>query len=386
MSEPYDFLAIDIIIASLGLALAAALHAVEAFRQGNLGERRPSVPVREAAGRSWQGIGAGVPIGLAGLVAVWLVWGPGPGSPLLEILIVLVVAGAFLAPLVFIGPLATPEAAYVAAFSIDIAVLGIVAWSALSPPVATVLLPVALVSILFALGWRIGVPLAALALAAWLAGLLFGGLLPSEQAIREVAFSAAVAVALAVAVVASVDLGWRRQRRLIDRLTSDPVTALHTRGQLQLVLRQELMRSIRFGRPLSILMIDLDGMKAVNDSLGHQAGDRFLRAVGQAIVRTSRRSDFAARFGGDEFVVVLPETDGAGASVIASVLQRRVADVRIARDSRVISGSASVGSATYPEDGATEAELLANADRQMYMAKVRRRGAQAGVAATHARA
>ena len=374
MNERVEFLAIDALIASLGLALAAGLFAVETIRQGGRNDGPgTSMPVRDAAGRSWQAAGAGVPIAFAVLVAAWLAWDARADSPLLTALAVVAVAGAFLAPLVFIGPLASPEPAYVAAFSVDIAVLGIVAWSAPSPLVATVLLPVALVSILFALGWRIGVPLAALALAACLAGLFFGGLLPSDQVTRDVAFSAGVAAALAVAVVASVDLGWRRHRRLIDRLTSDPVTALHTRAQLQLVLRQELMRSIRFGRPLSMLMIDLDGMKAVNDSLGHQAGDRYLRSVGQAIARNSRRTDFAARFGGDEFVVVLPETDRAGATVIAGVLQRRLGDVRITRGSRVLSGSASVGIATYPDDGATEAQLLAHADRTMYAEKLRRR-------------
>ena len=373
MTERVEFLAIEALIASLGLSLAAVLVAVETFRR--LGRDGPGLgaPTREAAGRPWQAIGAGVPIGLAVVVAGWLLWDASPRSPLLEILVVMVVAGAFLAPLVFIGPLAAPEATYVAAFSVDIAVLGVVASSVPSAPVATVLLPVALVAILFALGWRIGAPLVTLALAAWLAGLHFGGLLSGEQAIGDVAVSAAVSAALAVAVVASVDLGWRRQRRLIDRLTADPVTGLHTRAQLQLVLRQELLRSIRFGRPLSVLMIDLDGMKAVNDSLGHQAGDGYLRSVGQAIARNSRRSDFAARFGGDEFVVVLPETDRAGAEVIAGVLQRRLADVRIGRGSRELSGSASVGIATYPDVGITEAQLLAQADRAMYVEKLHRR-------------
>jgi diguanylate cyclase (GGDEF)-like protein len=122
-------------------------------------------------------------------------------------------------------------------------------------------------------------------------------------------------------------------------------------------------------------MIDLDRMKAINDSLGHQAGDRYLRSVGRAIGDGSRRSDFAARFGGDEFVVILPETDRAGAATIAGVLQRRVSSVQIAAGSHVLSASASIGTATYPEDGTTQAQLLAHADLQMYAEKLGRRTA-----------
>jgi len=374
MNERLGFLAIDLLIAGLGLTLAVGLF-IAGRLDGSHNEGRASLELGDGTGRIAQAIGATVPIFLAVGMAAWLFAGGEQQSLTISVLAAMVAAGAFLAPLVFLGPTESADPVSIGAFSIDIAVLGIVAWASPSPIVVTALLPVAYVSIVFALGWRVGVPLGALALAACVAGLIAGRSGSSQDVILDVASTSAISAALALAIVASVELGRRRQRHLINRLTSDPVTALHTRAQLDLVLEQELTRSKRFGRPLSILMIDLDRMKAINDSLGHQAGDRYLRSVGRAIGGGSRRSDFAARFGGDEFVVVLPETDRAGAATIASVLQRRVSSVQISAGVHVLSASASIGTATYPEDGTTQAQLLAHADLQMYAEKLGRRTA-----------
>jgi diguanylate cyclase (GGDEF)-like protein len=374
MNERFGFLAIDVLIAGLGLVLGVGLFIVGRL-MGDQDEGRTSVGWAEGGGRITQAVGATVPILLAVGMAAWLFVDARPEPLTVSVLAAMVVAGAFLAPLVFLGPTESADPISIIAFSIDIAVLGIVAWSTPSPIVVTALLPVAYVSIVFALGWRVGVPLGALALAACVAGLLAGPSGTSRDVILDVASTSVISAALALAIVASVELGRRRQRQLINRLTSDPVTALHTRAQLDLVLEQELSRSKRFGRPLSILMIDLDRMKGINDSLGHQAGDRYLRSVGRAIGASSRRSDFAARFGGDEFVVVLPETPRAGAATIAGILERRVSSIQIAVGSHVLSASASIGIATYPDDGTTQAQLLAHADLQMYAEKLGHRSA-----------
>jgi diguanylate cyclase (GGDEF)-like protein len=122
--------------------------------------------------------------------------------------------------------------------------------------------------------------------------------------------------------------------------------------------------------PFSVIMLDLDDFRNVNNRLGHQAGDRFLRDVAVAIMRAGRDSDLVFRYGGDEFAVILPDTDGDGALAVAERVRAAVAgvgrDLLGGRDVRVAS---SIGLATYPLDGATADEVLLAADRACFVAK-----------------
>jgi diguanylate cyclase (GGDEF)-like protein len=120
-----------------------------------------------------------------------------------------------------------------------------------------------------------------------------------------------------------------------------------------------------------MLMLDLDDLKPVNDRFGHQAGDRLLKAVAETIRQTVRFTDAAARYGGDEFVVLLPETDPAGGYVVGEKLRRDIAAVTLHAADRRVRSTVSVGLVTYPDDGTTIEQLVEAADVAMYESKRR---------------
>jgi diguanylate cyclase (GGDEF)-like protein len=367
------FVVLNVAIGSIGLLLALALAVLHSRAQGPADESDTDPRAkRRIISRLIDGAGATLPTALGVFTAAVLVAGSVEPSPGRDALAATIVAGAFIASMVSIGPVGSRDPLHVATFSMNVVAFGLLAWVAPSPVMISGLLVVTWVAALFTFSWRIGAALAGLSLVAWIAPIAYGAVSLGQQASTDGTYVAAVGGALAAATAASLELTRRRQHNLVSRLSVDPVTSLHTRLQLELVFWRELTRSMRFGRVLSILMIDLDGLKQVNDNLGHQAGDRLLLGVGRAIRNSVRASDFAARFGGDEFVVILPETGPAGAEVIANVVRRKVSEVRIRSGSRETAGSASIGVASFPEDGATSNDLLAQADARMYADKSRR--------------
>ncbi|HEX5827812.1 MAG TPA: GGDEF domain-containing protein, partial [Candidatus Limnocylindrales bacterium] len=162
----------------------------------------------------------------------------------------------------------------------------------------------------------------------------------------------------------------RRAREDANRLaTLDPLTGLRTRAAMFNALERELARSQRTGRAFCLLMIDMDDLKGINDRLGHLVGDRALRHVGDVVRARIRRIDTGARFGGDEFVVLLPETDPTGGWVLAEKIRQGVAADGPVVDGTRIPTSVSVGLVTYPADGETVGALLERADEAMYRSK-----------------
>jgi diguanylate cyclase (GGDEF)-like protein len=151
--------------------------------------------------------------------------------------------------------------------------------------------------------------------------------------------------------------------------TIDPLTSLYNRGFFFAALEREIARSARSGRGFCLLMMDLDELKAINDRLGHFHGDRVLAAVGQVVSDGVRRIDTAARYGGDEFVVLLPETDPTGAFVLAEKIRIGVTELDLGLPDEAIRPSMSVGVVSYPDDGGTADELMISADRAMYTSK-----------------
>ncbi len=151
--------------------------------------------------------------------------------------------------------------------------------------------------------------------------------------------------------------------------TIDPLTVLFNRGFFFAALEREIARSARSGRGFCLLMMDLDELKAINDRLGHFHGDRVLRAVGEVVNAGVRRIDTAARYGGDEFVVLLPETDPTGAYVLAEKIRIGVQDLTLELPDDTIRPSLSVGVVSYPDDGSTADELMISADGAMYASK-----------------
>jgi diguanylate cyclase (GGDEF)-like protein len=138
-------------------------------------------------------------------------------------------------------------------------------------------------------------------------------------------------------------------------------------------VEQEILRAARSGRPFALLMFDLDGLKAANDRFGHASGDMLLRAVADTLRGDIRITDVAGRYGGDEFVVLLPETDLGGAMLVADKLRIDVSRLALPYDGQVIRTSASIGVVSYPDDGRASSELMRRVDLAMYEAKRRGR-------------
>jgi diguanylate cyclase (GGDEF)-like protein len=163
-----------------------------------------------------------------------------------------------------------------------------------------------------------------------------------------------------------------RNADLIDRLSSqvfvDFVTGLFNRRAFEEHLTVELDRARRYERPLSILLLDLDGFKEVNDSFGHAVGDQVLRSVGEILRAIFRTTDRVCRYGGDEFAVIFPETAKDDVLRLAERLRRRVAGINVNGERR--SGiTASIGVSSYLRDADGLAELVARADQALYRAK-----------------
>jgi diguanylate cyclase (GGDEF)-like protein len=148
---------------------------------------------------------------------------------------------------------------------------------------------------------------------------------------------------------------------------TDSLTDLANHRRLFEVLHAEIARSKRSGREFSVLLLDLDGLKQINDRFGHLVGNRALARLAQILVDCCRSVDTAARQGGDEFAVVLPETGVAAATLVAN----RICDL-LAKDAEAPALSVSVGVASFPKDADTIGTLLHAADRDLYAMKEKR--------------
>jgi diguanylate cyclase (GGDEF)-like protein len=151
---------------------------------------------------------------------------------------------------------------------------------------------------------------------------------------------------------------------------TDDLTHLYNSRYLNMVLRKETKRASRNGRPLSLLFIDLDGFKGVNDTHGHLCGSRALVEAAAVIRGSARETDVVARFGGDEFALVLPDTGCEGAFAVGERIRERVAaHTFLAGDGLDIHLTVSVGVATLPDVAASADELMQAADKAMYRVK-----------------
>jgi diguanylate cyclase (GGDEF)-like protein/putative nucleotidyltransferase with HDIG domain len=155
-------------------------------------------------------------------------------------------------------------------------------------------------------------------------------------------------------------------RQLTDAASTDHLTGLLNRRGFQRVIESELARSARTGRPFSLLLGDCDLFKHLNDSLGHQAGDQALVMIGRMLEGDKRGADVAARIGGEEFAVVLPESDEHDAYLTAERLRTRFAEIFA---SQPIPLTMSFGVATYPAHGTSADALMRAADEALYAAK-----------------
>lgn len=157
----------------------------------------------------------------------------------------------------------------------------------------------------------------------------------------------------------------------LERLTrTDALTGVSNRRHLDESLAQEFDRALRYRRPLSAMMIDLDHFKKLNDTFGHAAGDHALASVGEILRGQARKTDLVARYGGEEFAIVLPETTPAHGMVAAERIRREIERADVRWDGRRLPITASIGVAGFPSvDVAAPHELLARADAALYGSK-----------------
>jgi diguanylate cyclase (GGDEF)-like protein len=190
-----------------------------------------------------------------------------------------------------------------------------------------------------------------------------------------------VAVSTSAACVLLLADRWRNEKRFqfVKALAErDSLTLLYNHGAFNRRLAIELERAARYERELSVIMLDLDGFKAINDAHGHTAGDELLQAVAQRLLAATRAMDTAARFGGDEFVVVLTDVRDAAsaertaAKIVDSLSKPYTLNSPFGAFEATI--SASVGVSLYPGDEQRPSDLINSADRAMYAAKKQGKG------------
>jgi diguanylate cyclase (GGDEF)-like protein len=186
--------------------------------------------------------------------------------------------------------------------------------------------------------------------------------------------------ALAVMIwflVAAAILAWglartltRRHERIAQEALTDPLTGLWNRRQMAETLDREVSRALRFGHEISLIILDVDDFKRINDRLGHLQGDIVLETVADLVKDATRDIDVAARYGGDELALILVETGNEGATILAERLRERVRDTEVPlRDGGTMGVTISVGVATLPDSAEDLESLVDGADRALLRAK-----------------
>lgn len=158
--------------------------------------------------------------------------------------------------------------------------------------------------------------------------------------------------------------------QLYELATTDGLTKLYIYRHFHYLLDNEIRRSIRYRHKISLLMMDIDNFKNVNDSYGHQIGDEILREASKVIVRTLRKIDMPCRYGGEEFAVILPETSKENSRVIAERIRELISEIKVTtRKGEIVIPTVSIGIASFPEDANTQDNLISKADQALYYSK-----------------
>jgi len=192
-----------------------------------------------------------------------------------------------------------------------------------------------------------------------------------ETALRDAARRRLEDLAISFAQrVASGLHSLRLRNELHEQLIRDPLTALFNRRYLRETLATEVARAQRRKTPLSVLMLDIDHFKQLNDTYGHEAGDLVLKTVANSLQRNVRRGDVPCRYGGEEFVIVMPEATEAHAAARAGDLRLQVEQIALTYGGQILRTTISGGIATLSAEMKTEEDLLRAADKALYAAKM----------------
>lgn len=173
--------------------------------------------------------------------------------------------------------------------------------------------------------------------------------------------------------IASQAAGMLDNARIFEQMRqmaiTDMVTQLYTRRHFTSLRHSEVERALRYNRDLSVMMVDIDWFKHVNDTWGHAAGDIVLQAVAQCCQKALRSTDIIGRWGGEEFVIILPEADQQAACLIAERIRRNVSEMNINLSGNTIHVTVSLGVTTLIPGRTTLESLVDYADKALYMAK-----------------
>jgi diguanylate cyclase (GGDEF)-like protein len=190
---------------------------------------------------------------------------------------------------------------------------------------------------------------------------LYSGAEPFDQDARD--------AAKWIATQAEIALENAHLHRLVQQQAlTDELTALPNRRRFMTEFRRESQRADRAGTPLSVIVLDIDDFKQVNDTWGHETGDLVLRGLAAALAAATRSVDLAARLGGEEFAVLLPNTDAEGAQGVAERIQHDLRELAVPVGDTTVGATASFGISSFP-DLAALGDLLNDADRSLYEAK-----------------
>jgi diguanylate cyclase (GGDEF)-like protein len=159
-----------------------------------------------------------------------------------------------------------------------------------------------------------------------------------------------------------------------SKALTDPMTSLPNARNLEIQFEKEIARARRNGTSLQVLMLDLDGFKSINDTFGHKAGDTMLKEVSKVMRKELRDYDFLARYAGDEFVAIVPETDRKAVIELCQRMEKAVRSYQLdVGDGRFAGVGVSLGAAAFPNSGETLDEILIAADKAMYAVKEKRK-------------
>ncbi len=166
----------------------------------------------------------------------------------------------------------------------------------------------------------------------------------------------------------SADLHFARQ--MFQHMSeTDEFTGLLNKRAFDKFSHREKAKSQRYGHPFTILMVDADTLKVINDQYGHDAGDKLIKTIAETIQMNLRETDILARYGGDEFVIFLPETPPEKAREVADRIRDAVAGINFVVQNQAMAVSVSIGTASYPQDSSSIDDILDRSDRALYISK-----------------
>jgi diguanylate cyclase (GGDEF)-like protein len=206
---------------------------------------------------------------------------------------------------------------------------------------------------------------AAAAVGAVVAGAL---LEPAGESLQAMVVNRGMTIVVIAGVAFLVNRVTWSERQLVHSATTDPLTGIFNRGHLMALLARELQRAERYKTCIALLMLDIDHFKHINDTYGHPAGDAAIKAMTGAATRHLRPTDVIGRFGGEEFVVLLPHTEEPGAIAVAERIRAAVAALSVPAGDHSVHFTVSIGIASHTSR-ATVSQLLECVDKALYAAK-----------------